>query len=119
MSVTEYLTDHNGNRVAFFYYIDSERYSVVPKLVWQCRDHRQYKGTCASKEEAFEAFKAVLKELKRKVPVHACDNELLMSEASNGVKSEAKPCDKCGLTNYKMEGQSTCPECLTEPTTNK
>ena len=96
MSVTEYLTDHNGNRVAFFYYIDSERFSVAPKLVWQCRDHRQYKGTCASKEEAFEAFKGVLKELK-KVPV----------------------CDDCGLTNYKMEGQSTCPECLTEPTTNK
>jgi len=99
MSVTEYLTDHNGNRVAFFYYIDSERYSVVPKLVWQCRDHRQYRGTCASKEEAFEAFKSVLKELKRKVPVQTCDT--------------------CGLTNPKMEAQLTCPECLTEPTTNK
>jgi len=107
MSVTEYLTDHNGNRIAFFYYIDSERYSVAPKLVWQCRDHRQYKGTCASKEEAFEAFKGVLKELKKKVPVH-------------GVKSEAKPCDTCGLTNPKMEAQDTCPECLiTETTTNK
>jgi len=92
MSVTEYLTDHNGNRIAFFYYIDSERYSVAPKLVWQCRDYRQYKGTCASKEEAFEAFKSVLKELKKKVPV----------------------CKECGLTNYKMEGQSTCPECLTD-----
>jgi rubrerythrin len=92
MSVTEYLTDHNGNQVAFFYYIDSERYSVAPKLVWQCRDYRQYKGTCASKEEAFEAFKAVLKELKKKVPVHACDT--------------------CGLTGQKFESQDTCPDCL-------
>jgi len=92
MSVTEYLTDHNGNRIAFFYYIDSERYSTVPRLVWQCRDYRQYRGSCASKEEAFEAFKAVLKELKRKVPVHACDT--------------------CGLTSPKMEAQDTCPECL-------
>ena len=91
MSVTEYLTDHNGNRVAFFYYIDSERYSVVPKLVWQCRDYRQYGGTCASKEEAFEAFKAVLKELK-KAPV----------------------CKECGLTSQKFESQDTCPDCLTD-----
>ena len=112
MSVTEYLTDHTGRKIAFFYYIDSERYSAVPKLVWKCRDYPNFSGTCASKEEAFEAFKDVLKELKRKVPVQTCDNELLMSEASNGVKSEAKPCDTCGLTNYKMEGQSTCPACL-------
>jgi hypothetical protein len=91
MSVTEYLTDHTGRKIAFFYYIESERYSVAPKLVWQCRDYRQYKGTCASKEEAFEAFKDVLKELK-KVPVHACDT--------------------CGLTSPKMEAQSTCPDCL-------
>ena len=117
MSVTEYLTDHNGNQIAFFYYIDSERYRTCPQLVWKCRDYPSFSGTCASKEEAFEAFKSVLKELKRKVPV--CKDELLMSEASNGVKSEAKPCDTCGLTNYKMEGQSTCPDCLTETTTNK
>jgi len=97
MSVTEYLTDHNGNRVAFFYYIDSERYSVAPKLVWQCRDYPNFSGTCASKEEAFEAFKSVLKELKKK----------------------AKTCDTCGLTSPKMEAQLTCPDCLTETTTNK
>jgi rubrerythrin len=91
MSVTEYLTDHTGRKIAFFYYIESERYSVAPKLVWRCRDYPSFKGTCASKEEAFEAFKAVLKELK-KVPVHACDT--------------------CGLTSTKMESQDTCPECL-------
>ena len=91
MSVTEYLTDHNGNRVAFFYYIESERYSTVPRLVWQCRDHRQYKGTCASKSEFIECAKAVLKELK-KVPV----------------------CKECGLTSQKFESQDTCPDCLTD-----
>ena len=94
MSVTEYLTDHNGNRVAFFYYIDSERYRTCPQLVWKCRDYPAFSGTCASKEEAFEAFKSVLKELKRKVPVHACDT--------------------CGLTSTKMEAQLTCPDCLTD-----
>ena len=94
MSVTEYLTDHTGRKIAFFYYIDSERYSVAPKLVWQCRDYRQYSGTCASKEEAFEAFKAVLKELKKKVP--------------------SQTCDTCGLTSPKMEAQDTCPDCLTD-----
>ena len=76
MSVTEYLTDHTGRKIAFFYYIDSERYSVAPKLVWQCRDYRQYKGTCASKEEAFEAFKAVLKELKKRKTCDVCDKSL-------------------------------------------
>ena len=96
MSVTEYLTDHNGNQVAFFYYIDSERYSTVPRLVWQCRDHRQYNGTCASKSEFIECAKAVLKELKK-----------------------SKACDTCGLTSPKMESQDTCPDCLTETTTNK
>jgi hypothetical protein len=99
MSVTEYLTDHNGNRIAFFYYIESERYSAVPKLVWKCRQHPEYSGSCASKSEFIECAKQVLKELKknRSLPV----------------------CDTCGLTNPKMEAQSTCPECLTEPTTNK
>ena len=91
MSVTEYLTDHTGRKIAFFYYIDSERYSAVPRLVWQCRDHRQYNGTCASKSEFIECAKAVLKELK-KVPV----------------------CKECGLTSQKFEAQDTCPECLTD-----
>jgi len=69
MSVTEYLTDHTGRKIAFFYYIDSERYSVAPKLVWRCRDYPSFSGTCASKSEFIECAKAVLKELKKKVPV--------------------------------------------------
>jgi hypothetical protein len=91
MSVTEYLTDHTGRKIAFFYYIDSERYSTVPRLVWKCRDHRQYKGTCASKSEFIECAKAVLKELKKR-----------------------KTCDVCGLTSQKFEAQDTCPDCLTD-----
>ncbi len=96
MSVTEYLTDHNGNQVAFFYYIDSERFRTCPQLVWQCRDYPNFSGTCASKSEFIECAKQVLKELK-KVPV----------------------CKDCGLTSAKMEAQSTCPDCLTETNTNK
>ena len=91
MSVTEYLTDHNGNQVAFFYYIDSERFRTCPQLVWKCRDYPSFSGTCASKSEFIECAKSVLKELK-KVPV----------------------CDTCGLTSPKMEAQSTCPSCLTD-----
>ena len=106
MSVTEYLTDHNGNQIAFFYYIDSERYSVAPKLVWQCRDYPSFKGTCASKEEAFEAFKSVMKELNK-------------ISQNNRSTCEKIPCDTCGLTSPKMEAQLTCPECLTETDTNK
>jgi hypothetical protein len=86
MSVTEYLTDHNGNRVAFFYYIDSERYSVVPKLVWRCRDYPSFSGTCASKEEAFEAFKSVLKELKKRKTCDVCDKSL------QGMENEGTRC---------------------------
>jgi hypothetical protein len=86
MSVTEYLTDHNGNRVAFFYYIDSERYSVAPKLVWRCRDYPSFKGTCASKEEAFEAFKSVLKELKKRKTCDVCYKSL------QGMENEGTRC---------------------------
>jgi hypothetical protein len=69
MSVTEYLTDHNGNSVAFFYYIDSERYRTCPQLVWKCRDYPSFNGTCASKSEFIECAKQVLKELKKNRPV--------------------------------------------------
>ena len=91
MSVTEYLTDHTGRKIAFFYYIDSERYRTCPQLVWKCRDYPSFNGTCASKSEFIECAKQVLKELK-KVPV----------------------CKECGLTSQKFESQDTCPDCLTD-----
>jgi hypothetical protein len=86
VSVTEYLTDHTGRKIAFFYYIDSERYSTVPRLVWQCRDHRQYKGTCASKSEFIECAKAVLKELKKRKTCDVCDKSL------QGMENEGTRC---------------------------
>ena len=93
MSVTIYLTDHHGRKVAFFYRLESERFLTCPSILWACRDHREYSGVCHSKEEALEAFKSVIKDIAKKdisVPV----------------------CKDCGLTNPKMEAQDTCPECL-------
>ena len=91
MSVTEYLTDHNGNQVAFFYYIDSERYSAVPKLVWKCRQHPEYSGSCASKSEFIECAKQVLKELKK-------NRSLLVRET--------KVCTDCGITLQGRENET-------------
>ena len=91
MSVTEYLTDHTGRKIAFFYYIDSERYLTAPQLVWQCRDHRQYKGTCASKSEFIECAKAVLKELKKNRSLPA---------------RETKVCTDCGITLQGRENET-------------
>ena len=94
MSVTIYLTDHNGRKVAFFYRIDSERYNTAPNILWACRGH-EYNGVCHSKEEAFEAFKAVLKDMKRKdqsLPVRkscvVCDKDLHLRERETNKCSE-------------------------------
>jgi len=90
MSVTIYLTDHNGKQVAFFYRIDSERYLTAPQLIWACRQHPEYQGTAESKEHFIEQAKGVIKELSR----------------------SPKVCKDCGLTSPKMESQLTCPQCL-------
>ena len=91
MSVTIYLTDHNGRKISFFYRIDNERYLTAPQLIWQCKEYRQYKGCAESKEDFIEQCKGVIKMINRNLP---------------------KECDTCGLTSPKMEGQSTCPQCL-------
>jgi len=98
MSVTYYLTDHNGNQIAFFYRIDNERYNTVPNILWACRQYPQFQGTASSKSEAIEAFKQTLKEIK---------------------KLSVQTCKDCGLTNPKLESQDACPECLTDKTTTK
>ncbi len=90
MSVTIYLTDHNGRKVAFFYRIDSERYNTAPSIIWACRQHPEYQGTAESKECFIEQAKGVIKELNR----------------------SPKVCKDCGLTSPKMEAQLTCPDCL-------
>ena len=93
MSVTIYLTDHNGRKVAFFYRIDSERYNTAPNILWACRGH-EYNGVCHSKEEAFEAFKAVLKDIARKdksVPVRkTCD---VCDKSLQGMENEGTTCN--------------------------
>ena len=91
MSVTIYLTDHNGRKISFFYRIDNERYLTAPQLIWQCKEYRQYKGCAESKEDFIEQCKGVIKMINRNLP---------------------KECDTCGLTSPKMEAQSTCPDCL-------
>ena len=98
MSVTYYLTDHNGQQIAFFYRIDNERYSTCPNILWACRQYPQFQGSASSKGEAIEAFKQTLKEIK---------------------KLTVKTCKDCGLTNPKLESQDACPECLTDKTTTK
>ena len=65
MSVTYYLTDHNGNQIAFFYRIDNERYNTCPNILWACRQYPQFQGTASSKGDFIEQAKQTLKEIKK------------------------------------------------------
>lgn len=93
MSVTIYLTDHNGRKVAFFYRIDSERYLTAPQLIWACRDYPEYQGRAESKEDFMEQCKSVMKELNRSLPARKkckeCDSDLHLRE------NESNLCDTC------------------------
>jgi len=92
MSVTIYLTDHHGRKVAFFYRIDSERYLTAPQLIWCCRDHPEYQGTAESKEHFMEQCKAVMKELNRNrsLPVRkTCD---ICDKSLQGMENEGTRC---------------------------
>jgi hypothetical protein len=97
MSVTYYLTDHNGKQVAFFYRIENERYRTCPQILWACRQHPQFQGTASSKGDFIEQAKQALKEIKKleTLPVR-------------------KTCDDCGLTisGKDFESQDDCPDCL-------
>ena len=97
MSVTYYLTDHQGRKVAFFYRIESERYRTCPQILWACRQYPQFQGSVSSQSEAIEAFKQTLKEIKKleTLPVR-------------------KTCEDCGLTisGKDFESQDDCPDCL-------
>ena len=90
MSVTIYLTDHNGRKVAFFYRIDSERYNTAPNILWACRDYPEYQGTAESKECFIEQAKSVMKQLNRSLPVR-----------------KTKTCTECGLSLQGMENEGT------------
>ena len=84
MSVTIYLTDHTGRKIAFFYRIDNERYLTCPQLIWACRDYPKYQGTAESKEDFMEQCKSVMKELNRSLPARKkckeCDSDLHLRE---------------------------------------
>ena len=89
MSVTYYLTDHNGNQVAFFYRIDNERYDTVPNILWACRQYPQFQGTASSKGDFIEQAKQTLKEIKKlNLP-------------------DRKTCDVCDISLQGMEREST------------
>jgi len=89
MSVTIYLTDHNGRKVAFFYRIDSERYLTAPQLIWACRQHPEYQGTAESKEHFIEQAKDVMRELNRSPKTcDVCDKSL------QGMENEGTTCNE-------------------------
>jgi len=93
MSVTYYLTDHNGNQIAFFYRVESERYTTCPSILWACRQYPQFQGSASSKGEAIEAFKQTLKEIKKlSVPVRkTCD---VCDKSLQGMQNEGTTCDE-------------------------
>jgi len=90
MSVTIYLTDHHGRKVAFFYRIDSERYSTAPQLIWCCRDHPEYQGTAESKECFMEQCKSVMKELN-KISQKTCS---ICEKTLQGMENEGTTCNE-------------------------
>ena len=91
MSVTYYLTDHNGNQIAFFYRIDNERYTTCPSILWACRQYPQFQGTASSKGDFIEQAKQTLKEIKKlSVPVRS-----------------SKKCTDCDISLQGRENEGT------------
>ena len=90
MSVTIYLTDHHGRKVAFFYRIDSERYLTCPQLIWCCRDYPEYQGTAESKEHFIEQAKDVMRELN-KISQKTCST---CEKTLQGVEREGTKCSE-------------------------
>ena len=95
MSVTYYLTDHNGNQIAFFYRVESERYSTCPSILWACRQYPQFQGSASSKGEAIEAFKQTLKEIKKlSVPVRSSKKCTDCDKSLQGMENEGTTCNE-------------------------
>ena len=91
MSVTYYLTDHNGNQIAFFYRVDNERYLTCPSILWACRQYPQFQGSASSKGDFIEQAKRTLKEIKKlSVPVRkTCD---VCDKSLQGRENEGTTC---------------------------
>jgi hypothetical protein len=90
MSVTIYLTDHHGRKVAFFYRIDNERYLTCPQLIWACRDYPKYQGRAESKEDFMEQCKSVMKELN-KISQKTCS---ICEKTLQGMENEGTTCNE-------------------------
>jgi len=92
MSVTYYLTDHNGNQIAFFYRVDNERYLTCPSILWACRQYPQFQGSASSKGDFIEQAKQTLKEIKKlSVPVRkTCD---VCDKSLQGRENEGTTCN--------------------------
>ena len=90
MSVTIYLTDHNGQQIAFFYRIESERYNTTPSILWACRQYPQFQGTASSKSDFIEQAKQTLKEIKK------------LESVPKSVPVR-KTCDECDISLQGME----------------
>jgi len=96
MSVTYYLTDHNGNQIAFFYRVDNERYSTCPNILWACRQYPQFQGTASSKGDFIEQAKQTLKEIKKlSVPVRSSKKCTDCDISLQGMENESNVCDEC------------------------
>jgi hypothetical protein len=88
MSVTIYLTDHNGRKISFFYRIDNERYLTCPQLIWSCREYPEYQGTAESKEDFIEQCKGVIKRINRSL-TKVCD---VCDKSLQGMEREGTKC---------------------------
>ena len=88
MSVTIYLTDHNGRKVTFFYRIDNERYNTAPSIIWACRDYPKYQGRAESKECFIEQAKDVMKQLN-KISQKTCS---ICEKTLQGMENEGTRC---------------------------
>ena len=96
--------------LTFYYRIDAHSSSMV-FIAWGCRD-LPISGEAHSKEHMMEDIKAKLRQYYR--------NRKPKADAESVANNRSLPvCDTCGLTSPKMEAQDTCPQCLTETTTNK
>ena len=95
MSVTYYLTDHNGNQIAFFYRVDNERYLTCPSILWACRQYPQFQGTASSKGDFIEQAKQTLKEIKKlSVPVRETKTCDVCDKSLQGMENEGTTCDE-------------------------
>ena len=94
MSVTIYLTDHNGRKISFFYRIDNERYLTAPQLIWSCREYPKYQGRAESKEDFIEQCKGVIKAINRNLPVRETKTCDVCDKSLQGMENEGTTCDE-------------------------